>query len=984
MHTRDTNNKRSVSKRNIDNNKVDIGKKIFLLMFLIPIMLFSSICYADDNMIVKNLTVEDQPYDGGEGLILKFEPLSKEKRIIEYRIYRGISKEQLFFINSIDVNPNTGVSGNEVTFFDKDFRPFVDLGSPRKLRLEKGQHSGSPIYRALPRDVSIVGPLLDEFSILAIIDKNNFFKKSTKHVVEEGDREVLYGGLRIEDFETILANVLPGKKYFYTVIAVDERRNFHPYAPIVYGIASDNMPMPSEKMNVRWIEDTHMLNIEYELPMYTDDVAQHTVYMIRTADMEALQQFKSYMLELDDWNKKASEGDTLIVKPDAVANPGRLLAVNQATSLNFLRVSYEDGFLINEFDASKVEFDIDNIADYLFYVSMDDYSGFEATSEPVMAMKIDSTMLPTLPHFEVRDKPYDKGDANEIIIGRPLAHLTSVDFRGREGDKTKLSFAYSFSPNPKTKIRSITFDFVDNAENPIGSKTEYYFSNVFNITLPSEKYFDDGFKVYISFDVQKNSPHYDTITQSGAYLSQYISFDEDLMMLKPGNLYIDGEEIINLRYQILKKSLSDKHFRMAARLTPMMNLFDDYVAYERYIYKGLSSYDLEKNHLLFDTSIDVGFDSNLDTPVLTNIFYNDFIRIAKQQIEDYHQILTDDPENLEAAWYIENLSQRLDTQTEHPYLREINQISSQRARIKSLVKLRETNKRTFQYILVKTDGEALFSVSDIFVNESGESYFTPISNWFSKSSVPMLIATLIFAFFVFYCYWVTRIGKDMFIRPIAGIEEIDNAIGRATEMGRPILFVPGLSSIEDVATLAGLSILGHIAKKAVQYDTKIIVPNTDYIVLPIAQQIVKEAHYVAGRPDSYDANDVFFVAAEQFAYVAGVNGIMIRQKTATNFYMGYFFAEALIMTETGNMTGAIQVAGTDAVTQIPFFITTCDYTLIGEELYAASAYLSRDPMILGTLKSQDYTKLIIILCIFIGTILSTLNMTGMIKWFPAE
>jgi len=159
---------------------------------------------------------------------------------------------------------------------------------------------------------------------------------------------------------------------------------------------------------------------------------------------------------------------------------------------------------------------------------------------------------------------------------------------------------------------------------------------------------------------------------------------------------------------------------------------------------------------------------------------------------------------------------------------------------------------------------------------------------------------------------------------------------------------------------------------------------SDYIVLPIAQQIVREAHYVAGRPDSYNPNDIYFVAEEQFAYCAGVNGVMIRQKTATNFYMGLFFAEALLMTETGNSTGAIQVAGTDALTQIPFFITTCDYTLIGEELYAAAAYLSKDPMTVGTLKAQDWTKLLIIMSIVVGTVLSTLNVTGFIEWFPAE
>ena len=105
---------------------------------------------------------------------------------------------------------------------------------------------------------------------------------------------------------------------------------------------------------------------------------------------------------------------------------------------------------------------------------------------------------------------------------------------------------------------------------------------------------------------------------------------------------------------------------------------------------------------------------------------------------------------------------------------------------------------------------------------------------------------------------------------------------------------------------------------------------------------------------------MFFVSDQQFAYVAGVNGVMIREKTAANFYMGMFYAESLIMTETGNATGAIQIAGTDAITQVPFFITTCDYTLIGEELYAASAYLARQPLMLGTIKS---TRLCKILCI---------------------
>jgi hypothetical protein len=96
--------------------------------------------------------------------------------------------------------------------------------------------------------------------------------------------------------------------------------------------------------------------------------------------------------------------------------------------------------------------------------------------------------------------------------------------------------------------------------------------------------------------------------------------------------------------------------------------------------------------------------------------------------------------------------------------------------------------------------------------------------------------------------------------------------------------------------------------------------------------------------------------------------------------MGMFFAESLVLAETGASVGSIQIAGTDAVTQLPFFITSCDYTLIGEELYAASAYLSREPVLLGGLKGQDMAKAAIGLAIIVGSISATLTALGVIPW----
>jgi len=267
----------------------------------------------------------------------------------------------------------------------------------------------------------------------------------------------------------------------------------------------------------------------------------------------------------------------------------------------------------------------------------------------------------------------------------------------------------------------------------------------------------------------------------------------------------------------------------------------------------------------------------------------------------------------------------------------------------------------------------VIAVSPLEPAESESSAFAVASpQWFDTETLPALVGTAILVFL--FVYYINRAKKDrnLFIRRISGLDAVEEALGRATEMGRPTLYVPGLSTISDVATIASLNILGEVAKKTAKFGTPLIVPNTDPIVYTVAREIVKESYTSAGRPDAFNQDIVFFVTDQQFAYAAAVDGIMMRERPATNFLIGMFFAESLILAETGAATGAVQIAGTDAVAQLPFFITACDYTLIGEELYAASAYLSREPLLLGAIKAQDYSKAIIVGLILIGTLLALL------------
>jgi len=256
--------------------------------------------------------------------------------------------------------------------------------------------------------------------------------------------------------------------------------------------------------------------------------------------------------------------------------------------------------------------------------------------------------------------------------------------------------------------------------------------------------------------------------------------------------------------------------------------------------------------------------------------------------------------------------------------------------------------------------------------------------WFDTRKSVLLVFMLLFCAAVLFLIQRARAGKELFIRPIPGLAAVDEAIGRATEMGRPILFIPGIGVTSDIATLAAFTMLGRVAKKTAEYQTTVRVPCYDPMVMTIAQDIVKSSYLEAGYPDAFQEKDVFFVTQDQFSYVAAVNGMMMRERPATNFYIGKFYAESLILAEAGNIAGSIQIAGTDEITQIPFFVAACDYTLIGEELYAASAYLSREAPLLGTLKGQDWGKATIVVLIVLGTVAATLGWQGFVNFFATQ
>ena len=96
--------------------------------------------------------------------------------------------------------------------------------------------------------------------------------------------------------------------------------------------------------------------------------------------------------------------------------------------------------------------------------------------------------------------------------------------------------------------------------------------------------------------------------------------------------------------------------------------------------------------------------------------------------------------------------------------------------------------------------------------------------WFDRRKSTTLVCTLAFCLAVVLLILLARRGRSFYVRPIPGLAAVDESIGRATEMGRPILFVSGLGTSGDVATLAAFTLLGRVARKTAEYQTQVLVP----------------------------------------------------------------------------------------------------------------------------------------------------------------
>ncbi len=227
--------------------------------------------------------------------------------------------------------------------------------------------------------------------------------------------------------------------------------------------------------------------------------------------------------------------------------------------------------------------------------------------------------------------------------------------------------------------------------------------------------------------------------------------------------------------------------------------------------------------------------------------------------------------------------------------------------------------------------------------------------------------------------WLARRGRALPIRDIPGLLVFDEAVARATEMGRPTLFTGGgAADLKFIQTYASMPMLRRVAELSGALSNRLIVPVCYPDALPLHIAAVRDGYADAGAIEQFRSEDIRYFPGGQFFFAIASMGWMLEERPAACFYYGRCEADSLLFAETGQVINAMQIAGTDQLYQIPFFIAACDYTLIGEEFWATSAKLSQDPRLLGSLGAQDLFKLGVLTLIIAGAALSVIP--GVANW----
>ncbi len=239
-----------------------------------------------------------------------------------------------------------------------------------------------------------------------------------------------------------------------------------------------------------------------------------------------------------------------------------------------------------------------------------------------------------------------------------------------------------------------------------------------------------------------------------------------------------------------------------------------------------------------------------------------------------------------------------------------------------------------------------------------------------------LVLGLLFVSFVLLSLWRLGGGFAPALRPIAAFAVLAGAMEHAAESGRPIHVSPGAGTLGDAMTaqtLAGLAMVEGLVQRAATSGARLLVSTASPLLLPLVDSAQREAHALAGYPQDYRSDQTRFLSDNRNAYALGAATLVRREGACLSILAGDLSDEYLLAAEPTATSGTEQISGSANPRTLPFVAATANHALIGEDLFAAGAYLSHKASSVASLLAQDQMRLLLVGMILAGVVLESLG-----------
>ncbi len=218
------------------------------------------------------------------------------------------------------------------------------------------------------------------------------------------------------------------------------------------------------------------------------------------------------------------------------------------------------------------------------------------------------------------------------------------------------------------------------------------------------------------------------------------------------------------------------------------------------------------------------------------------------------------------------------------------------------------------------------------------------------------------------------------LRPIAAYAHLYQLVHRAAESGRALgvhLGSGALGGTSTPETLMALTVWGYVARQAALYRAPMLGTCADGVTWATAQGLAQRAFSAEGRVESLPGDALRFVGPDALSYVVGASARLAEgaQPPLASLVWGRIGPETLLLTDAAERQGLAQVGGAAEPLSAAALAVSLDECVVGEDLYAAGAYLHR-PEHLGSLAAQDLVRTVTILALLVGATLASLGVWG--------